>query len=209
MSNLVSQIKLPAPSSHTKEETISTSCALEHQLHCLFLYNIVHPPLSRGLNTAHCFFLETVQANGFVSKSASSSSAANLQPLSELKSHSRTAENAAAFCYLWFLFGGWCVSVCVCPRAVIRTASGCWKDDVFSLDSTHTHTHSTVDLQLVGCGCSLESHTSIPHSPVRRFSFLTRSHRPPPPVPPLLFHTVSICCKLNPTQQVTWSHIQP
>lgn len=141
VSNLVSQIKPPTQSSHTKEETISTGCALEHQLHRLFLYNIVHPPLSRGLNTAHCFFLETVQANGFVSKSASSSSAANLQPLSELKSHSRTAENAAAaFCYLRFLCGGRRVSVCVCPRAVIRTASGCWTDDVFSFVSTHTHT---------------------------------------------------------------------
>lgn len=36
-----------------------------------------------------------------------------------------------------------CFCLCVSPRAVIRTASGCcWTDDVFSLVSAHTHTHT-------------------------------------------------------------------
>lgn len=63
-----------------------------------------------------------------------------------LKSHSRTAENAA-FCF--FLF------VCVSAGTLLGRCSA----------STHTHTHSTVDLQLGGSGCSLEPHTNIPHSP--------------------------------------------
>lgn len=109
------------------------------------------------LNTAHCFWLETIQASGFVSKAP---------PAAPRPTCSRSPSPA---------FTAGRPFVCERPRALIRTQSGCWTGDVFSL--SHTHTHSTVDLQLAGSGCSPEPHTNIPHSPVQRFSFLSRSHR--------------------------------
>jgi len=163
-------MKPSARSSHTNKEAASTGWALERQLQCFFSYNIVHPPLSRALNTAHCFLLETVQENGFVSKSASSSSAANLQPLSELSNLSAGWPRTPPF--VISVLSEMCFCLCVLgPLLGRRAAAG------RRCVHTHTHTHSTADLQLSGSGCSLEPHTNIPHSPVQRFSFLTRSHR--------------------------------
>lgn len=133
----------------------STSCTP------FFSYNTARPPLSEAVNTAHCFWLETIQASGFVSKAP---------PAAPRPTCSRSPSPA---------FTAGRPFVCERPRALIRTQSGCWTGDVLSLSlsPSHTHTHSTVDLQLAGSECSPEPHTNIPHSPVQRFSFLSRSHR--------------------------------
>lgn len=73
------------------------------------------------LNTAHCFWLETIQASGFVSKAP---------PAAPRPTCSRSPSPA---------FTAGRPFVCERPRALIRTQSGCWTGDVFSLSHTHTH----------------------------------------------------------------------
>lgn len=208
MSNLVSQIKPPAQSPHTKEETISTGCALEHQLHRLFYITLFTLPC-QGVWIQH--IVSSWRRSRRTGLSPKAPPAA-LQPTCS-RSLSWNLTPGRPRTPPPFVICGFCLEgdvflfVCVLGRLLGRRAAA--GRMMCSASSPHTHTHSTVALQLAGSACSLESHTNIPHSPVQRFSFLTRSHHPPPPVPPLLFHTVSVCCKLNPTQQVTWSHIQP